>query len=100
MKQVSQVLISELFDQIKEPHPKASVWIHNGLFFGYPHCCIISICEIDERETREYAQSNLSNRTGFIPCLSCCDKIINSGVTLESLIKDRINTAPFPFIEI
>lgn len=74
---------------------RARFFIENGLYFGYPKCCIEDFVnrfpEPPPVERRE-----IHNFKGFIPCKECCDKILSGKATLESLITNRICQTAFP----
>lgn len=73
-------------------------WIEQGLYYGYPDCCIMDFCKRASKvnEPTE-AQGKASLGTGFIPCPSCTE-LVNAGqLTLQDLIKDRVCEAAFPF---
>jgi len=69
-------------------------WIFMGTYFGYPECCIEDFCTRDSEPTP--LQEQVHDGTGFIPCPSCCNKILSGETTLEGLISNRRCKIPFP----
>lgn len=86
---------NEIFCESLRPFVKSrkKIWVENGLFFGYPKCCIIDFCERDFNMTIE--QEQVHQNTGFVPCPKCSKKIISGQETLKSLIKNRFCKKPF-----
>lgn len=70
-------------------------WVINGLYFGYPKCCIIHFCT---RKTWDLSvkQRAVIDGNGFIPCERCSKKILKGDATIESLINNRENPKPYP----
>ncbi len=71
-----------------------------GIYFGYPECCIDWFCE-RESLLLTFEQQVVNRGYGFIPCPQCAAKVFyhfNTRETLTTrvLIKDRINSSPFP----
>jgi hypothetical protein len=80
------------------------VWQSNGEYFGYPQCCIdffikrgVAILNRDFNNTKLSPEhESLSIKTGFVPCTSCAEKVINKEVKITDLIKDRQSINIFP----
>jgi hypothetical protein len=70
---------------------------HNGLYYGYPQCCIDNFIETYkkiQKRTDEQERAHMS--TGFIPCHKHALEIIAGQRTLESLIlPTRKHNRPF-----
>lgn len=69
-------------------------WIDNGLYYGYPKCCIDSFCKSNGKLTKE--QNDVHKNNGFIPCQKCSEKILAGEATLENLITNRVCKKVFP----
>lgn len=71
-------------------------YIIQGIYFGFPECCIIDFCK---RSCNEWQYTNeqqlVHDHTGFVPCKKCSNKILEGKETLESLLKNRICKIPF-----
>lgn len=78
-------------------HPQKKMWVLYGVFYGYPDCCIAWFCSkstfIGKMTGRQRA---VVQSTGFIPCDKCARKILDKGLTIHSLIENRISHLKFP----
>jgi len=64
-----------------------------GVYFGYPKCCIEAFCNlIGEPHPNQVI---VSKNTGFIPCLTHTEEILQGKTTLESLIQNRKHSQRF-----
>ncbi len=61
-------------------------WEENGIRFGYPACCIEAFCSLSPRVANYDLFPEGYNRSGFIPCTKCRQKILRGETTLEGLI--------------
>lgn len=68
-----------------------------GEYFGYPICCINNFVLGLELSNGQKEILKYYNCRGFIPCSSCCIKILNKEITLESLIINRKHNIPLKF---
>ena len=64
-----------------------------GNYYGYPECCIKDFKKI-QRPNK--LQIKISNKSGFIPCMMCCQLIINDEIKIKHLIQNRKCKIPFP----
>ena len=69
-------------------------WVIQGIYFGYPLCCIIDFCKRGYKLTKEQKKI-IKNREGFVPCQKCCKKILNNEVELKDLLKNRVSETSF-----
>lgn len=68
------------------------VWRNNGMYFGYPICCISEFLECNE-----FSEDQLKVRKyGFVPCISCTKRILNGLTTIEDLIQNRVCKTNYP----
>ena len=72
---------------------KKKLWIENGIYYGYPKCCIVDFCVRGYKMTKE--QEQVHKNIGFVPCPKCSKKIVDGKATLKSLIKKRVCKIPF-----
>lgn len=77
---------SENISKLKDSHRYKKVWIINGLYFGYPTCCI---SEFIEGKCFTEDQYKVSNGSGFIPCKRHTKMIIEGVLNIEELITSR-----------
>lgn len=76
-----------------------SKWRRNGIYYGYPSCCItffINECPGHLNEilsARPY--SKILVQQGYIPCNNCHRKII-AGDNIHKLLVNRIHHMAFP----
>lgn len=77
----------------------------NGIYYGYPNCCIKEFHQIlleedpiikEELKERKKLNYLVSNNSGFIPCDYHTTKIINNEIKLEDIIQNRICKSKFP----
>lgn len=74
---------------------KSKQYAEQGLYYGYPICCIIDF--INREYTLTPEQQYFANTgNGFIPCLNCSIKLLKNKVTIESLLSNRLCKQPFP----
>jgi hypothetical protein len=66
-------------------------WKSMGKHFGFPICCISSFCY----ETTTRSQRRAGNNSGFLPCKKHSKLVLLKEITLESLIKNRIEKMKF-----
>ena len=75
-------------------------FIINGLYFGYPSCCIKSFIEglslLYSSNRFTYSQSLFMDGSGFIPCHGCSVKMIKKDLIKKDLIKNRIHIEEYP----
>jgi hypothetical protein len=71
--------------------------IYNGLYYGYPQCCIDNFIETYQKiKPRTDAQEQVHLCTGFIPCHQHALKILAGKTTLEDIIlPSRKEPKPF-----
>lgn len=67
-----------------------------GIFYGYPTCCINDFASRKDASTITKEQEEVQQNEGFIPCHKCAKKVLNSGLTIESLITDRFCKTEYP----
>lgn len=72
----------------------------NGIFYGYPSCCIKNfennlLQPCHERNKIYNLNLKVSNKTGFIPCNEHTQQILDKKIVLEDLIVSRICCTPF-----
>lgn len=69
-------------------------WISNGIYFGYPTCCIAEF--ITEVNSGAYKKRNRRkfNGTGYVPCKACNRQ--PKAVILMEIEQSRICKTPFP----
>jgi hypothetical protein len=91
---------SELFTPLTDSEIKTNYkWIKNGLYYGYPECCIVTFIQ-------NFTQGNFkafSSRKhlegldghGFIPCIICHSKLA-SGLSIHKLLVNRKHHNLFP----
>jgi hypothetical protein len=65
-----------------------------GEYFGYPNCCINNFLLGFELSNEQTELLKNYNTRGFIPCISCCIKILIKETNIESLIIDRKHNIP------
>jgi len=77
-----------------------SHFIHRGLHYGYPMCCItffvkkcVGGCARELISEREHIKE-IDNK-GYIPCYECHCKLV-SGVNIHKLLVYRKHSKPFP----
>lgn len=77
------------------------IWKELGKYYGYPECCTawfitrgLRIMNSEGNTPFTSQQDLVSDGKGFIPCPSCADKITRDNI--DSLIKDRICSTPYP----
>ena len=63
-----------------------------GEYYGYPPCCIKSFDSKFPRPTNFIP----NNRTGFLPCFKCSNRIMNGEIKIEDLITKRKCVTHFP----
>lgn len=84
-------------------------FIEKGKYFGYPDCCISEFLDRYNRIMNEGAKpleywlkfnqtqvDRLGLLIGFVPCESCCGKILNGETTIEGLLSNRVCETPYP----
>lgn len=67
-------------------------WTFMGKYFGFPDCCIKAFCSSFDRS------SSLFKGTGYVPCSSCNEKIINYTVVkqyTDMINAQRLHHIPF-----
>jgi len=70
-------------------------FLEKGRYYGYPECCIFAF--IESFATRESGKNYISNnRSGFLPCFACAQKVINKEIKIKDLIKNRECETAFP----
>jgi hypothetical protein len=71
--------------------------LYNGLYFGYPQCCIDNFIHTYQRiKSRTDAQEKVHLSTGFVPCHEHALLILDGRTTLEALIlPTRKDPKPF-----
>lgn len=66
-----------------------------GKYYGYPQCCIDSFYRtMGALGNPQGAEAG--NFTGFIPCPTCANKVLNGQKKLKDLITNRKCKKPFP----
>lgn len=75
---------------------RALRYIENGMYFGYPNCCIQHFLNIFS-EKGERRNGDVSEYTGFIPCDTHAEQIRKGEATLSSILEDRLCPMEFPF---
>lgn len=83
----------ELFP-IEKIDPSKLKWVANGIYYGYPQCCIVNFCKNWGKLTD--AQKSVHKNSGFIPCPKCSRMILSGKKPLKSLLKNRISNHDFP----
>jgi hypothetical protein len=71
-------------------------WRVSGEYFGYPQCCIDAFCTFEQLKDPEERQFRAAKHSGFIPCLSCAEKVLSGEVKLSNLIQSRYCETQFP----
>jgi hypothetical protein len=71
---------------------KVYVRFESGEYYGYPPCCIKSFDSTFPRPTNYIP----NNRTGFLPCVKCSNRVLNGEITIADLITNRKCVAHFP----
>jgi hypothetical protein len=99
-----KIYISELFVPLTDFEIKTYYkWIKNGLYYGYPVCCIVSFIQ---NFTQGFTQGNykafssrkhieLLDGQGYIPCNVCNSKLA-SGLSIHKLLVNRKHHNLFP----
>lgn len=84
----------------KETLTKSEWFRLNGVYYGYPKCCIdnfIAMSGINfARSARTIEQNKVHQNNGFIPCPVCAANIVAGKNNLQDLIKNRFCPEPFP----
>ena len=66
-------------------------FIENGIYFGYPTCCIVSFVKgldkLGSPDRFTFAQELIMDNSGFIPCHSCSIKLIKNKLPKSFLLK-------------
>jgi hypothetical protein len=74
-------------------------WIKNGLYYGYPVCCIVEFVQRNTKRkfnatpTRKHI--DLLDGNGYIPCDACHCKLA-SGFSIHKLLRHRKHHQLFP----
>ncbi|WP_276978383.1 hypothetical protein [Flavobacterium filum] len=74
---------------------KSKQYAEQGLYYGYPICCIIDFIRREYELTHEQ-QHFADTGNGFIPCPDCSIKLLRNELTIESLLSNRLCKQPFP----
>ena|ERR1700748_196925 len=64
----------------------------NGDKFGYPQCCVDHFCMSTYYPPDYHIFNGKENRSGFVPCPDCREKILQGKATLSSLIEYNIRS--------
>jgi hypothetical protein len=89
----TNLLCKDLHHFVKD---KTNRWyVINGIYYGYPLCCIKNFCERGYKLTKDQREIS-DNHFGFVPCPKCAKKILQKELDIIDLIKDRICEKPFP----
>lgn len=75
---------------------RQKVWLSNGMYFGFPPCCIFSFMFVKVKN-RTKNQNKVHKFFGFIPCSECSDRIVNGEIKLEDLISKKLRQCEFTF---
>ncbi len=81
--------------------------ISTGQYYGYPNCCINEFLKVADLRRKDAAKWNelrkakiqsydVSNHSGFIPCMAHGKMICEGKASLASLISGRVCKYPFP----
>jgi hypothetical protein len=81
--------------------------ICTGQYYGYPKCCIIEFLKVADLRRKDAAKwselrkakaqsYDVSNHSGFIPCMAHAKMIYEGKASLASLISNRVCKYPFP----
>ena len=74
-------------------------WIENGLYYGYPVCCIVSFVQNNARGNFDARSSRKRidgvDGHGYIPCNACHCKLA-SGFSIHKLLINRKHLLLFP----
>lgn len=70
-------------------------WEFLGKHFGYPACCIATFHSMTGAMGNPLG-AKASQGTGFIPCPTCAQKVLDGQIWLEDLITERQHSKPFP----
>lgn len=68
-------------------------WYYLGKYLGYPDCCVEAF--LNGSSDRD---DNIHKSNGFLPCISCANKIRAKEIKIEDLIIDRKHDIPYPNI--
>jgi len=69
----------------------------NGIYYGYPKCCINSYISHHYNETSfTHIQLCVSSGTGFIPCLRHAEYLCARNMNIETIIGKRECFLAFP----
>ena len=66
-----------------------------GKYLGYPKCCTAAFIELCGAYGNPKG-AQVSDKTGFIPCPTCAERVLSKETTLEKLIVNRIHPNKFP----
>jgi hypothetical protein len=70
----------------------------NGLYYGYPTCCINDfVIRTHNEQAHEPLQELAGKYTGFVPCMKCSKKILSKNLSAEDIIKNRKCKNKFPY---
>lgn len=78
---------------IEEQKPR---WTLIGKLLGYPECCIESFISDFEQNLNKPREPRPFDGTGFLPCLSCVDKINEHG---KAFFVKQINSRRDPRLD-
>lgn len=68
------------------------IWMLNGDKFGYPQCCVDHFCLTTYYPPGYHIVNGKENRSGFVPCPDCRQKLVKGEVTLSDLIDYSIRS--------
>lgn len=68
-------------------YSKVSLRIRNGIWYGYPKCCIRSFINNEKRTIAQKLYSD--NHVGFVPCDSCANKLLTGEISIDDLLSKR-----------
>ena len=84
-----------------DEYSKFTCICNDGLFYGYPLCCILYYYHNYSFDTLKLNCDEIclkaSNDTGFIPCLIHSEEIINGDVNINDLIDYNIRSSKYDF---
>jgi hypothetical protein len=88
-------------NNIDEEFARFSVICVDGLYYGYPKCCILCYYDNYSFDTKKINCDNIckkaSGRTGFIPCYNHALDIMDKKVKIGELIDYELRRSPFNF---